>query len=253
MTDKLFDQETPEETPEAQDQAEQEEKAPTIDPEQVLFKVGDREYNAESAAKDIAHKQAFIDQIMKEKRDLEERYERENKSQTKLDEALELLKQKQQIPESDPSQETETVDTESLMEQLRKMTQEETASTIARTEQERKAKENLAQSVNFAREAYGDAYQEKLTERREALGMSQEEAENMATSNPQAFRELFAKKAEPAPAPQGSRNSMSYKEANKGLNLPRITGHWSREKSVHSLREAEQELMRQYKQGKLEL
>jgi len=39
MTDKLFDQETPEETPEAQDQAEQKEQAPTIDPEQVLFKV----------------------------------------------------------------------------------------------------------------------------------------------------------------------------------------------------------------------
>lgn len=254
MTDKLFSQETPDNkpSPEVEDQ-KPEDKAPTVDPEQLLFKVGDREYNAESAAKDIAHKQAFIDQVLQEKRELEERLEKDNKSSSKLDEALELLKQKQQIQDNDPSQETETVDTESLEEQLRKIAQEEAASTYQSTEAENKAQANLQKSVSTAKEVYGEDYQTKLEERRKALGMSEEDAMSMAKSNPDAFRELFARKVEPTPQPQQSRNTTSYRSRNKDLEIPRITGYFARETSVNKLREAEQAMKTAYEQGKLDL
>lgn len=245
MTDKLFTQETPAPEPETPDQEEVEDKSPAdkgIDPDSPLFKVGDREYNADQAMKKIAHAEAFIQQLMKEKEEAEEKAKLASQTDTKLEQALELLKQKQQIPESEhPSQETETVDLNELQEQLRKIAKESATETYQESEAQRTAQENLKRSIEAAKSVHGDAYEQKLKEKGQALGLSEDQIQEMASKNPALFTETFARKVQSNPQPS-STHSTSYRQRNKELELPKVTGYFHRERGVEALREAERML-----------
>ena len=245
MTDKLFTQETPA-SPDGSDQ-QPDGAAPVeqgIDPNKPLFKVGEREYNAEQAAKDIAHKQAFIDQLLKEKRELEEKAAQGANLDAKLQQALEQLNQQRIQAESNiPSQETTTVDQAELMEQLRKIAEQTASETYERSSKEKLKQENLARSIQAAKEVYGTEYQTKLAEKGKALGLTPEQIESMAQDNPLLFVETLAKKVQPTPAPQATHTGYrSFKDSNRELKIPRITGYFSPERRVQALREAEKAL-----------
>ena len=252
MTNKLFNQETPEE-PKVQPDQDEPQVAPQvdkeIDPSKPLFKVGDREYNAESAAKDIAHKQAFIEQLLKEKRELEQRVQEQESVDSKLQEALDKLNQQRIQDEPIPSQETKTVDQEQIMEQLRKIAAETSSETYQQKEQERLRQENLRKSIEAAKEAHGDSYEEVLREKGKALGLNEEQIQSIAQENPAMFAEMFARKVQAPPQAPTGRNGAHYAHRKQDLTLPRITGYWRQEDRVNKLREAEKMILQGLKDG----
>ena len=257
MTDKLFTQETPEQDPANQDPSGEQDtptEQPKLDPSTPLFKVGDRDYDAEQAMKKIQHSEAFIDQLLKEKREIEEKFKRmegqakeAEKLDARLQEALDQLSG-QQIRNDDPSQETETVDYEKLQEQLRKIAEETAANTYENQTKAQREQENLNKSIQAVKEMYGESYQEKLLDKAKALGLTQEQAEDMAKSNPLLFTETFARKPQSSPQPQEGRRS-PYASRKEEFKLPRVTGYWDANTKVAKLREAEAQLTKAIQDG----
>ena len=239
---KLFDEATPPNPDELDQEVSQdnqpENKGP--DPLKPLFKVGDREYNAEDAMKKIQHAEAFITQLLSEKRELEEKAKQVDTFDLRLQEALADLSKQQLAQEvNHPSQETETVDKDELLEQLRKIAKETASETYEETSRKQVEAQNLQVSVQAAKEAHGESYQEKLKEKGEALGLSPAQIETMAKTNPAFFKATFATKSTPVAQPEDSFNYRSHRGLPEKSTLPRVTGYFSREQSVMKLREAE--------------
>lgn len=254
MTDQLFKQETPakQETPSTEGDTPTDTGA--VDQNTPLFKVGDREYDAQAAAKDIAHKQAFIEQILQEKRELEQQMEQlQEKSretltvEERLQQALSELNQ-QHVPQQEPSQETETVDTKAIEDQLRKIAEETSSATYEQRQQKEIKQRNLNASIQAAKEALGDGYEEALRNKGKALNLTDSQIQALAEDNPSLFIETFARKKEQSTQVPDSRNGYKFRK-NTDTKLPRITGYWHRAQSVEKLREAEQAIRQGIQDG----
>lgn len=174
-------------------------------PEQSsMFKVGDREYTPEDAAKKIQNADEFIETLKSERAQDGERLktleaqlaELTSKltTATKLDD---VLNSKRDTQVSQPAEQTTppAVDADALLAQLReKMAQE--------SQQDLRAN-NMKTAIEQAVSKYGDSWQTKLKERGKELGMDERAIQSMAETSPQAFAELFklsgSPKGEPAP------------------------------------------------------
>lgn len=232
-------------TTEQEEQPTQEAQTPAQEdqPDQkVTFKVGDREYDAEAAAKKISSADDFIEKLLQEKRDVEAQLEEARKQatgQTKLDEALELMRKQQAVSTEQPSQETPAVDQSALMEMVRKLAQEEAKSTYETESQRITRERNEQASLQAAKERYGDSFGNILLERGQHLGMTKEEVQELAGTKPEMFKELFVPKVQGGkPYPQGSVNSAAVAGAQK-KEAPTIGKHFNSKTRVEALREAE--------------
>lgn len=229
-----------------EEQPTQEAQSPAEEPkgdQPFKFTVGDREYDEPAAVKKITEADSFIEQLLQEKRELEAQFEevkQKASGQSKLDEALELLRKQQNQNAEQPSQETPTVDQSEIMEMVRKLAQEEARNTYASTAAQQAEERNVQQAMQSAKERFGDSYADKLLERGKALGMEQAEISEMASKNPSVFKELFIGSSKGSnPAPSGSVNSRAI-DGQKEEPLPTIGKHWNAKARVDSLRQVEE-------------
>lgn len=176
----------------------------TDDKPTTMFKVGDREYTPEDAAKKIENADSFIETLKAERAQDSERMkalEAQLAELTgKLDTATKLedvLNSKRGSQESQPAEQTTppAVDEDAILAKLRQqMTQESQVELRAN---------NMKKAIETASKKYGGEWQTKLKERGKELGMDEAAIQSMAETSPQAFAELFklsgAPKGDPAP------------------------------------------------------
>lgn len=139
--------------------------------------------------------QNFIKDTVTEKKSLESRIqelEAKLNQSTKLEDALAQLKTKEESPvtEEQPQQATET--TPQLdMEQLEQQLTEKILSKLTASQQQEVFTRNQEESINAAQSVYGSAYEDKLREAAQELGMSDEDIIKEAQANPKRFKKLF--------------------------------------------------------------
>lgn len=162
--------------------------------ESSMFKVGDREYTAEDAAKKIQNADEFIEQLKRE-REEDKRYRQEMEEKfaemaRKLDTASKLddvVSSSREAPQEQPKPAEQTtqpaVDEDALMKRFEQYMQEQS--------QTRTRAENMKAAVDAASKRYGSEWQSKLLEQGKALGMDETAIQNMAETSPQAFARLF--------------------------------------------------------------
>lgn len=184
---------------------EQKQEQATPQPDQGnMFKVGDREYTPEDAAKKIENADKFIETLKQERSQDTERLQTLEAQlaelTSKLDTATKLddvLNSKRSSQEEKPAEQTTppAVDTDALLAEFKKR--------IAEEEQQGVKSKNLSTAVEQAASKYGDSWQTKLKERGQELGMDEVAIQSMAETSPKAFAELFkltgTPKGEPAP------------------------------------------------------
>ena len=243
----LFNSETPEE------KKDDVVPNPEVTPDKVTFKVGDREYDMESAATKITSADTFIETLKQEKRDMESRLEELQKQangNSRLEEAIELLQKQHNSATETPRPETPTVDTNDMLEKLRKIAQEEALGTYQKSQLQSTKQENLRKSTALAKAKYGESFAEKLLERGTSLGLDQASIDAMASDNPEVFRALFVAVASSgAPSPSGSLNPQAL-GASQGFEKPVVGKHWDSKARVNALREAEATMVAAIKDGK---
>lgn len=176
----------------------------TADKPTNMFKVGDREYTPEDAAKKIENADSFIETLKAERAQDSERMkalEAQLAELTgKLDTAAKLedvLNSKREVQTTQPAEQTTppAVDEDAILAKLRQqMTQE--------SQVELRAK-NMKAAIESASKKYGSEWQTKLKERGKEVGMDEKAIQAMAETSPQAFAELFkltgTPKGDPAP------------------------------------------------------
>tara|TARA_Y100000114_G_C11701352_1_gene298591 strand:- start:102 stop:854 length:753 start_codon:yes stop_codon:yes gene_type:complete len=169
-----------------------------------MFKVGDREYTPEDAAKKIENADKFIETLKSERSQDAERLQSLEAQlaalTSKLDTATKLedvLNSKRDTQVSQPAEQTTppAVDEDAILAKLREKMNEESQTTL-------RAK-NMKDAISKASEKYGSEWQTKLKERGKEVGMDEKAIQAMAETSPQAFAELFkltgSSKSEPAP------------------------------------------------------
>ncbi|QDP52427.1 MAG: hypothetical protein Unbinned96contig1001_44 [Prokaryotic dsDNA virus sp.] len=182
------------ETQEANQPVSQEEKKPLfsgVDSQgkERLFS------DAEEAQQSWQSAQNFIKDKVDETKSLETRIqelEAQLNQSTKLEDALQQLKNKEETPVTDEQtpQTTETtpqVDVETLTAQI---TQQVMGQLTASQQQQVQA-QNQTESIQAAQALYGDSYEEKLRQSAQEIGMSDEDIIKEAQSNPKRFKKLF--------------------------------------------------------------
>lgn len=150
----------------------------------ALFKVGDREYDVESASKKISSADTHIAQLEKELQDLRGSMSKLDK----LDKLEELLQAKQT-----PAHEPETTPTQAAPQaQFNKdeLLQELLGELDSRS-QETVLKANEQKAVQAAKDKFGTDYQTKLLERGQELQMDKKAIQDFARTKPAAFAALF--------------------------------------------------------------
>lgn len=193
----------------SQDQGQMftQEQKPETTPDQGntnMFKVGDREYTPEDAAKKIENADSFIETLKAERAQDTERMkalEAQLAELTgKLDTATKLedvLNSKREAQPSQPAEQTTppAVDEDAILAKLREQMNKESQVEI-------RAK-NMKSAIESASKKYGSEWQTKLKERGKEVGMDEKAIQTMAETSPQAFAELFklsgVPKGEPAP------------------------------------------------------
>ena len=111
---------------------------------------------------------------------------------TKLDDALKHLNTKGQSPVNDEQTQQATESTPQFdIEQLKKQLTEDIMSNLSASQQKEVFTNNTTESITAAQSIYGDAYEAKLRETAQELGMSDEDIIKEAQSNPKRFKKLF--------------------------------------------------------------
>jgi hypothetical protein len=192
--------------------------------DQLTFKVGDREFDANSAATKIGAADEHISRIEQENAEFKARLaemEAKVEQSTKLDDALAQLKAQQQIPqESQTTPETTGVSEEQIGAIATRQIEEHLAA--QRAAENAKAQQDLAartynETGAALEQIYGDKTNEAMAAKAAELGVSTNELYGMAKSPATAKMLLDSMKAS-VPAsqatPSGSINtSASYHNA----------------------------------------
>lgn len=218
-----------------------------------LFKVGDRSYDADSAAKKIENADAFIEQLKDEKRQLEAKLQQS----TNLEDALSMFQQQQQQQQPQQAAQTEPVDMEALkaqlLEEARKTAQSQATDIWQQQQASASAEANLSDSMNALKNAYGTDYQERALARGAELGYDQAGIDSLARTNPKVFKELFVPKApQPSPTPHSQNRGQSHQSDPQLADIiPDFRNSWSSGDKVTQLFEAEAKIAEMLKDGKL--
>lgn len=179
---------------------------------------------AEEAKESWQNAQNFIKDKVGETKTLEARIqelEAQLNQSTKLEDALNQLKQKEESPVTEQSQQQTTETTPQLdVEQLKQQLTQEIMGSLTQAQQEEVYSKNKAESIEAAKAVFGDAYESKLRESAQELGMSDEDIIQEAQSNPKRFKKLFGldRQQSKSYTPSGSVN-MSGKQQDNALNF----------------------------------
>lgn len=180
--------------------------------------------SAEEAQKSWQSSQDFIKDKVSETKTMEARIqelEAQLNQSKKLEDALAELKSKEETPVTENTNPQTTETTPQLdVEQIKAQLLEEVMGTLSKKQQEEFYGKNKAESIEAAKSVYGDAYEDKLRETAQELGMTDEEVIQEAQSNPKRFKKLFGldKQQSKTYAPSGSVN-LSSKPKDDGLNF----------------------------------
>jgi len=150
--------------------------------------VGERAFTSqEDVAKKIQHADSHIQTIEQQNaaylQQIEE-LQRKVQEASKIDDVLAKVGQPQQgeTPAQKPSA---TVDPNELVSQV--------LNTLDSRNQEQQKKANLAEMESLAKQHYGDTMETSMTKIASELGMDMKSVDELASTNPKAFKQLFIK------------------------------------------------------------
>lgn len=173
----------PQATPEAQESATN--TVQPSDQEAVALVVGERAFRTmDDVRNKITNQDEFIEQLKAEN--------------AQLREFQESVKEVESVKDVLTSKETKGLTPEEVDALLE--------SKLGAREQEAAQKANLSQSFQAAKDAYGDDFVSIVQKQAEELGLSGQQIDEMAGSNPKLFARTFLQKAE-AKKPQSTFNS----------------------------------------------
>jgi hypothetical protein len=151
--------------------------------------------NSEEAQQSWQSAQNFIKDKVTESKSLESKIqelEAKLNQSTKLDDALKHLNTKEESPVNEEQTQQATESTPQFdMEALEKQLTEKIMSNLSSSQQQEVFTKNTTESITAAQSIYGDAYEAKLRETAQELGMSDEDIISEAQSNPKRFKKLF--------------------------------------------------------------
>jgi hypothetical protein len=188
--------------------------------DQSTFKVGDRDYDADSAAKKISAADQHIAKIEQENKEFREKMaalEAQVQQSTKLDEALQKLQSKADVPEVPLREVTPSLDAEKLSEAARQAALE----ALQAQQEEQKAQEalSLQESTFNATQAklvalYGNDIDTAIQEK---AGISLDTALQMAKDPEQSkvLLKIMEVESKPTLSPQGDINTASLNSHKK--------------------------------------
>ena len=160
----------------------------------------------EALARGKAESDAFVKRLEAEQAELRKEYlalREEHNAVPKLQELLDQLEQQRLASSNTNPNANEDINKPAIdMEEVKSLFKAEYENT-KRQEQE---EANFSKSLTKLRDRYGEDYQTYLRDQSKQLGMSEEEVNRMARSNPEAFGRLFAPtvRNETFEAPPGS-------------------------------------------------
>jgi hypothetical protein len=169
-------------------------------PQEIKFKVGDREYDATTASTKIAHADQHISTLEEELASYRKKLAL-TEAQLKAKDAL--AAQQATVPVLP----TTSAPAPDQTAQLEALAEERAFQALTRWQQEALAKANLDASTQAAIAIHGDSYQQKLEQAGKEFGMSKEDIVLMAKTKPEAFKRLFnltTTEVKPNPAPVSS-------------------------------------------------
>ena len=193
--------------------------------------------NTEEAQQSWQSAQNFIKDKVTESKTLESKIqelEAQLNQSTKLDDALKHLNTKEESPvNEEQTQQTTAATPQFDMEALEKQLTEKIMGRLSSSQQEEVFTKNTTESITAAQSVYGDAYEAKLRETAQELGMSDADILTEAQSNPKRFKKLFnldkQQSRTPMPSngitslPQSDRPAISF---NKGFSSKdKLTNH----------------------------
>ena len=149
---------------------------------ELKFKVGDREYDIQSATTKIQHADSHIGSLESELKTLRDQLAL-TEAQKK---ALEALASTPVTPAPAPTT-APVLDRDALLAEA----EQRIFSRLTQQQQDAAASANLAAATEEARKVYGDQYQQVLLSRGAELGMNKEEIMKFASTKPEAFKSLF--------------------------------------------------------------
>lgn len=151
-------------------------------PQEDWLVIGERKFDKNAAATKITHADNHISKLEQELQDLRSKLElKQAQEEAKL--AMSTQTQSSPTPVVQNTTETSKDGGTELLSQVEQILQ--------KREQEASMKSNLQVATEAARSVYGDAYQQKLEETGKALGLSKADIVELASSKPQAFKQLF--------------------------------------------------------------
>ena len=159
--------------------------------------IGDRKYDKNAAVTKITHADTHISKLEDELADLRSKLEL-REAQEEAKKAMSTQTQSSPAPVVQNTTETGKEDGTELLSQVELILQ--------KREAEAAKKSNIQVATDAARSVYGDAYQQKLEETGRSLGLSKADIVELASTKPQAFKQLFGL-ANAAPSPKPSATS----------------------------------------------
>lgn len=171
----------------------------------VVFKVGDREYDPATAAVKIEHADKHISTLEQELKTL-----REQLSLTEAQKkALEALSHTPPTTTPAPTSQAQPFDMDDLLAKA----EQRVFDTLSKQQQAALAEKYLSESTSVAKQVFGDNYQQELLKRGGELGMNQEDIVQFASTKPDAFKRLFGLNTAPNPAVPPPASSYSYRSS----------------------------------------
>jgi hypothetical protein len=186
--------------------------------DQLTFKVGDREFNAESAATKIENADNHISKIEQENAEFKARLaamEAQLEQSTKIDEALQTMKLQQSNTTENvqPEQHTTGLSEEQIAEITQRKMEEYLASQTAKQQQDAAqalADKTFTETAETLRSIYGESVDEAVSKKASELGVPPAELFNMAKSPATAkllLETMTPKKASSDTTPSGGYNT----------------------------------------------
>ena len=144
--------------------------------------IGDRKYDKNAAVTKITHADTHISKLEDELADLRSKLEL-REAQEEAKKAMSTQTQSSPAPVVQNTTETGKEDGTELLSQVELILQ--------KREAEAAKKSNLLLATEAARAVYGETYQQKLEETGRNLGLSKADIVELASTKPQAFKQLF--------------------------------------------------------------
>lgn len=215
-----------------------------------LFKIGDREYDVEAAKTKIEHADKHVQTIESDNATLRQEVEQlraQVASSSKLDQVLETLQANQVAsPTSTDENTTQSVDKEALLNELLSQVAPKIEETLSAKQKQEQLEKTLTETVSLAQAKYGSEYESILRSKGQELGLDDAGIQNMASTQPKVFKQLFGleqTKVTPSgsPAPSyvtsGNQSSPSQEAQKRDLALNRLTTGFKGSDRVEALNE----------------